>query len=89
MSAIARFELQLDAADKQSFARAAALSGTTMAAFVRGAAKEKAAALIEREHAVNLSLIDFRSLHEAISKPYSPNAALKKALKAAAKVRRA
>lgn len=89
MLTTARFDLQLDAADKQNFARAAALSGVSMAAFVRGAAKEKAAAVIEREHAVSLSLQDFRRLHEALAKPYAPNAALKGALKAAAKVRRA
>lgn len=88
MTALARFELQLDAADKQNFARAAALAGTTMAAFVRSAAKEKAAALIEREQLLSLSPLDLRRLHEAIAKPYAPNASMKKALKAAAKVRR-
>ena len=39
----ARFDLKLDPGEKKIVARAAALMGTTMAGFVRAAAKEKAA----------------------------------------------
>ena len=42
MSALARFDLKMDAGEKEVVARAAALMGTTMAAFVRAAANEKA-----------------------------------------------
>ncbi|QKE37864.2 DUF1778 domain-containing protein [Ferrovum myxofaciens] len=42
MSAVARFDLKMDVEEKEVISRAAALVGTTMAAFVRMAAKEKA-----------------------------------------------
>jgi hypothetical protein len=49
MPTIARFDLKLDAADKDLLARAAVLLGTTMAGFVCMAAKEKALASIDSE----------------------------------------
>lgn len=50
MAAItARFNLKLDSSEKKIVERAAALMGTTMAGFVRAAAKEKAQPLLERE----------------------------------------
>ncbi|XXG30009.1 MAG: DUF1778 domain-containing protein [Ferrovum myxofaciens] len=42
MSAVARFDLKMDVEEKEVISRAAALVGTTMAAFVRMAAKEYA-----------------------------------------------
>ncbi|MEO8120787.1 MAG: DUF1778 domain-containing protein, partial [Rhodoferax sp.] len=47
MTTTARFDLKLDADDKDILSRAASLMGTTMAGFVRSAAKEKAQALLE------------------------------------------
>ena len=41
MPAAARFDLKMDAEEKAIVAKAAALMGTTMAGFVRVAAKEK------------------------------------------------
>ncbi len=49
MTAVARFDLKMDADEKDIVSRAAALMGTTMAGFVRAAAKEKAHALLDRE----------------------------------------
>jgi uncharacterized protein (DUF1778 family) len=89
MTAIARFDLKLDAADKDIVARAAALLGTTMAGFVRMAAKEKALALIESESRVTLSQRDFVAFTAAIEGAFAPNAALQGALQGAAKVKRA
>ena len=43
MTEVARFDLKLDAVDKDLLARAASLMGTTMAGFVRTAAKVKRA----------------------------------------------
>ena len=40
MPAVARFDLTMDVEEKDAVARAAALMGTTMAAFVRTAARE-------------------------------------------------
>jgi uncharacterized protein (DUF1778 family) len=81
MTATARFDLKLDAADKDMLARAAALMGTTMAGFVRAAAKEKALALLDREARVTLSSADFAAFSAAINGAFAPNAALRKAMK--------
>jgi uncharacterized protein (DUF1778 family) len=89
MTAIARFDLKLDADDKDLLSRAASLMGTTMAGFVRSAAKEKAQTLLEQETRVQMSKKDFAAFHTAIQGAFAPNAALQKALEAAAKVKRA
>lgn len=89
MTTEARFDLKMDAADKAIVAKAAALMGTTMAGFVRMAAKEKAQALIERESRLTLSGRDFDSFAAALDTAFAPNAALKDALaQARRKVRR-
>ena len=49
MTATAHFDLKMDADEKAIVAKAAALLGTTMAGFVRLAAKEKAQVLLDRE----------------------------------------
>ncbi|MSQ72200.1 MAG: DUF1778 domain-containing protein [Betaproteobacteria bacterium] len=90
MSVTARFDLKMNADEKDVVARAAALMGTTMAGFVRAAVKEKAMALLDRESRVTLSTRDFAALTRALNSPFKPNRALKGALaEAAAKVRRA
>ena len=89
MTARARFDLKMDAIDKDVVSRAAALMGTTMAGFVRAAAKEKALALLDRESRVTLSKRDFAALSRALNGAFAPNRALKNALaEAKAKVRR-
>lgn len=86
----ARFDLKMDRAEKRVVSRAAALMGTTMAGFVRAAAKEKAQALLARESAVSLSPADFAAFTTAIDRAFRPNAALRGAIKdVARKVRRA
>jgi uncharacterized protein (DUF1778 family) len=86
----ARFDLKLDKDDKELFSEAAALMGTSMASFVRAAAKEKARSLIDREVRVTLSRRDFQALNVALDQAYSPNKPLQEALKTARKtVRRA
>ena len=89
MTAAARFDLKLDAEDKDLLSRAASLMGTTMAGFVRSAAKEKAQALLEQELRVTLSKRDFLAFNAAINGAFSPNPVLQTALSAAAKVKRA
>ena len=89
MTSVARFDLKLDADDKDLLSRAASLMGTTMAGFVRIAAKEKAQTLLEQESRVTLSKRDFAEFNSAISGAFTPNQALIGALDAAAKVRRA
>lgn len=90
MPAAARFDLQMDADDKAVVAQAAALMGTTMAGFVRSAAKEKALLLLEREARITLSQRDFAAFAQALDSAFAPNPALKSALiQARRKVRRA
>jgi len=90
MTAGARFDLKLKEDEKELFAQAAALMGVTTAGFVRAAAKEKARILVEQEIRVTLSAEDFAKLTMALDKPFTPNKALKRALKGARQtVRRA
>lgn len=90
MTTSARFDLKMDAHEKDILARAAALMGTTMAGFVRTAAKEKALALLERDSRVTLSKRDFVAFTKALDGAFKPNRALKRAMaEATAKVRRA
>ena len=88
-AAIARLDLTLDTADKDIVARGTALMGTTMAAFVRAAAKEKAQQLIDRETRIEMSAHDFDAFAAALNQPWQPNAALQRALQAADAVKRA
>jgi len=89
MTITARFDLKLDADDKEILSRAASLMGTSMAGFVRSAAKEKAQALLEQESRVTLSKRDFVAFNAAISGAFKPDPALQNALAAAAKIKRA
>lgn len=83
MASPARFDLKLDKSEKTLFARAAELMGTTMAGFVRAAAKEKASQLIERESQLTLSVAEGRQLLDALDAPFQPNPALQKAMETA------
>ena len=90
MTPLARFDLKLDKDDKDLFAQAAALMGTSMAGFVRSAAKEKAHAMIDRESRLTLSQLDFRAFSSALEDAFAPNKRLQEALDSARqKVRRA
>ena len=89
MTITARFDLKLDTEDKDLLSRAASLMGTTMAGFVRVAAKEKAQSLLEQESRVILSRRDFAEFQSAIAGAFTPNPAMQKAIKAAARVKRA
>ena len=80
MTTTARFDLKIDAEEKDVIAKAAALMGTTMAGFVRAAAKEKAQQLLEREARITLSAQDFAAFSAALDTAFTPNTALQKAL---------
>lgn len=90
MTSRARFDLTMDAAEKDIVARAAALMGSTMAGFVRAAAKEKALTLLDRESRVTLSKRDFAAFSKALDGAFKPNRKLTAALvEAKTAVRRA
>ena len=88
MPAVARFELKMDADEKDVVSRAAALMGTTMAAFVRTAAKEKARELLDRESRITMTSQDFQAFTAALNEAFMPNAALQNAMNAARQVKR-
>ncbi|MDR3553164.1 MAG: DUF1778 domain-containing protein [Syntrophobacteraceae bacterium] len=89
MPATTRFDLKMDAEEKDIVSRAAALMGTTMAAFVRMAAKEKARELLDRESRITMTAQDFDAFTTALDGAFTPNAALQNAMNAAREVRRA
>ena len=89
MSAIARFDLKMDVEEKDVVSRAAALVGTTMAAFVRTAAKEKARELLDRESRITMSAQDFQAFTMALNDAFTPSVALQNAMSVARKIRRA
>lgn len=89
MSAVARFDLKMDVQEKEVASRAEALVGTTMAAFVRTGAKEKARELLDRESRITMSAQDFKEFTMALNGAFTPNVALQYAMSAAQKVRRA
>ena len=80
MQTTARFDLKIDAQEKDVIAKAAALMGTTMAAFVRVAAKEKAQELLARETRISLSQRDFEAFTQALDGAFKPNNAMERAL---------
>jgi uncharacterized protein (DUF1778 family) len=89
MRATARLDLKIEAEEKEVISRAATLMGTTMAAFVRVAAKEKARDLLERESRVTMTERDFQTFTSALQRAFRPNPALKRAMSVARKVKRA
>jgi uncharacterized protein (DUF1778 family) len=90
MSTMTRFDLKMDPDEKAVVAKAAALMGTTMAGFVRAAAKEKAQELLDREARLTLSHRDFVLFARALDSAFATNPALADALgRARRRVRRA
>lgn len=89
MAIVTPFDLTLNAEEEDLLSRAASLTGTTMADFVRNAAKEKARIFLEQESCVTLSKRDFLAFNEAVNGAFAPNPTLQAALKAAGHVERA
>jgi uncharacterized protein (DUF1778 family) len=89
MPTVVRFDLKMDAEEKDIVSRAAALMGTTMAAFVRAAAKEKARELLDRESRITMTVQDFQAFTAALNGTFTPNAALQNAMNAAREIKRA
>jgi len=88
MSATARFDLKMDVEEKEIFSRAAAIMGTTTAAFIRIAAKEKAQELLDRDAQVTMTARDFSTFIRAFNGSFVPNAVLEKAIKAAQDIKK-
>jgi len=90
MATPARLDLKLDKDDKELFSEAATLMGTSMAGFVRAAAKEKARSLIDQEARLTLTRGDFHAFNKALDQAFVANKPLQEALDTARQtVRRA
>ena len=81
-----RFEMVLNTSDKYAINLAAELAGTTMANFVRSAAKEKARQIIDKETRLSLNEEDFTKFANALSGGFKPNEALKRAMEKAGSI---
>ena len=88
MQSVARFDLKMDIAEKDIVARAAALVGTTMAAFMRTAAQEKARDLLDRESRITMSTQDFQAFTAALDGAFMPNVALQNAMNITREIKR-
>lgn len=87
MTAVAaRLDLRLDARDKDRIAKAAALRGMAVSAFVRDAVLREADAAIASDAIVTLSEQESRRFLAALDAPFRPNERLKKAMDKAARL---
>jgi uncharacterized protein (DUF1778 family) len=81
MSANARLDLRLSVKDRDRISRAAALAGLPLAAFVRTAVLREADRTVAAESVATLSPTESKRFLAALRKPFTPNAALRGALK--------
>ena len=81
MPATARLDLRLSARDRERIARAASLVGLPLAAFVRTVVLREADQTVAAELVSTLSPAESRRFLAALSKPFAPNAALRRAMK--------
>ena len=81
MTATARLDLRLTARDRARIDRAAALAGLPVAAFVRSAVLREAERTVATESTATLSAAESKRFLAALGKPFSPNAALRRAIK--------
>ena len=80
MSATARLDLRLTPHDKRRVEAAADLRGLPVASFVRTAVLREAEQAMSAEHLARLTPAESRRLLKALSRPFAPNATLRKAL---------
>ncbi|MDR2852942.1 MAG: DUF1778 domain-containing protein [Burkholderiaceae bacterium] len=88
LTAAARLDLRLETRDKDRIAKAAALRGMALSAFVRDAVLREAEAAIAADAVVVLSGPESRHFLAALDAPFQPNARLQKAMRAAARLAR-
>lgn len=81
MTATARLDLRLSVRDRERIDRAAALAGLPLAAFVRTAVLREADRTVAAESIVTLAPAESKRFLAALSKPFAPSAALRRALK--------
>jgi uncharacterized protein (DUF1778 family) len=84
----ARLDLRLESRDKDRIAKAAALRGMAVSAFVRDAVLREADTAIAADTVITLSEDESRRFLAALDEPFSPNARLQKAMDAATQLMR-
>ncbi|MBP6781278.1 MAG: DUF1778 domain-containing protein [Ottowia sp.] len=82
----ARLDLRLDSRDKARIAKAAALRGMAVSAFVRDAVLREADTAIAAEAFVTLSAHESRHFLAALDEPFRPNDRLRQAMEDAARL---
>jgi uncharacterized protein (DUF1778 family) len=85
-TATARLDLRLEFRDKARIARAAALRGMAVSAFVRDTVLREADTAIAADTVVALSEQESRRFLAALDEPFRPNTRLKKAMDTAARL---
>lgn len=85
-NAAARLDLRIDARDKDRIARAAALRGMAVSAFVRSAVLREADTAIAADTTAALSPAESRHFLAALDAPFQPNDLLKKAMESAGRL---
>lgn len=86
MTAAARLELRLESRDKDRIAKAAALRGMAVSAFVREAVLREADTTIAADMVVTLSEQESRRFLAALDEPFLPNDRLREAMDTAARL---
>lgn len=81
MAASSRLDLRLSSEDRRRIDRAAALAGLPLATFVRAAVLREVDRTVAAESVTTISPAESRRFLAALSKPFAPNAALRRALK--------
>ena len=81
MTATARLDLRLSARDRERIDRAANLAGLPLATFVRIAVLREADRTVAAESVTTLSPNESKRFLAALGKPFSPNVALRRAMK--------
>lgn len=86
-TATARLDLRLESREKDRIAKAAALRGVAVSAFVRDAVLREADATIAADSVTTLSEQETRRFLAALDEQFRPNSRLKKAMDAASRLK--
>ena len=80
--ALDRIDIRLGKDDKGMLQLAASYEGMALSAFIRKAALDVARSVVERNERITLSREEAKRIIAALDRPFEPNAALTKAMRA-------
>jgi uncharacterized protein (DUF1778 family) len=81
MAATERLDVRIDAEDKALLAKAAALEGMKLSAFVMGPALKHARRIVRDSEQIQTTARGYKDLLEALDNPPAPTKALKTAMR--------